>query len=113
MVYYNNILYDNIVNKITVILDSPYNEIVLNDITNTEIINITINMFLLIDNEIKLNYIDLPNHYHQLNDINDMTTNTNTENGFIKLINSELKLNFPYTQFVDKFKINDSLLIKD
>lgn len=113
MVYYDNILYDNVNNKILVILNSSFNEIVLSDITNTEITEISIDMFLLVDNEVRDNYIGLPNHYHQLKDINDMTSNTNTENGFIKLNNSEIKLDFPYKQFVDKFGVNNSLLEKD
>lgn len=113
MIYFDNITYNNITKKITLLLNSSYNSNLVSDMTNVEITSITINTFLFKDTENIDNYIGMPNHYHQLKDISDMTSNTNVENGYIKFTNNDIKFDMPWNLQVDKFKIKDSYFTKD
>jgi hypothetical protein len=68
--------------QILVYLDSTANTLILNDLTNVDIVTVTIDAYT-IQNKLTLNnYIDLPNHYHVLNDIHDLDDNVNKPNGF-------------------------------
>ena len=113
MVYYNNINYSTGTTEINVVLNSVLNQSVLNDLTNTEINTITIKSFQFTNNEVVDNYVALPKHYHQLKDIDDLTSNTNSTNGYLRLSDSTLSLPFPYTLVIDDVALNNSLLKKD
>jgi hypothetical protein len=80
---------------LTIRLDDYNNQTVLNDLTNVNLIKITINNFIF-KNSIEVdNYIKLPPHYHELNEIEDINSNTNNSNGYIKLNDSKLQFDFP------------------
>jgi len=95
MIYYDSLLWNIETKELTVYLDNDYNESTLSDLTNVNIIEITVNNFVFEDSTNIDNYRKLPYHYHKLKEIDDIDINTNNENGYIKLNNSKLELDFP------------------
>jgi len=96
MVYYDNLIYDQANTLLTIKLDSFINSSILDDATNKDIVEITLKTFLFTDTTVVDNYISLPNHYHTLKDVSDIEEKTNTENGFVRLIdNNIIKMDFP------------------
>jgi hypothetical protein len=77
-----------------ILLNDNANKLVLDDLTNTEITELSINNFTFSNTNTDKRYIDLPNHYHLLEDISDIEENTNSSNGYLKLEENNFKLPF-------------------
>lgn len=113
MIYYDSLLQDTEDKELTIYLNSNNNQSTMTDLTNINLIEITLNNFIFKDISSIKNYIKLPYHYHKLNEIEDIDNNTNNENGYIKLNNSTLELNFPQKLNPDQFILKDSFFTKD
>lgn len=90
MLYINSISYDNYSNKINLTLYQD-NQILI-DCTTYDITRLKLETFSYNNNYFEKKYIDMPYHYHDTTELSDLTSVTNTINGYTKLSNNILRL---------------------
>lgn len=113
MIFYDSILQDTEKKELTVLLDNDNNSDILSDLTTIDIKEISLSNFLFTDTTSVNNYIEIPYHYHNLNELKDLNDNINNNNGFVKLVNGKIQYDFPQELNPDKFILKDSFFSKD
>ena len=111
MFLYSSIIQNPIDKIIYVYFNDNYS--IFNDLTSMDIIKIELNNFILEDNYNDKQFIKLPYHYHELSDLNNLDSNTNVNNGYVKLIDNEIKMPFDYNIYPENIKTKDKLLYKN
>jgi len=90
MLYINSISYNSYSNRINMILynDNP----ILHDSTIYDIVKIKLETFDLKNVEAEKIYVNLPHHKHIIEELTDLPSVTNNENGYMRLSNNILRL---------------------